>query len=55
MQHCFNCGDELGVFHAYQGDRNTCGKQECERAARDDERAECEQAHEDLDRDRGWL
>lgn len=55
MQHCFNCGEELGVFRSYHGDRNTCGRQECERAARDDERGEREQAHEELDRDRGWL
>jgi hypothetical protein len=35
MQHCFNCGDELGVYAAYYGDGpECCGKQECTRELR---------------------
>jgi ribosomal protein S27AE len=44
MQHCFNCGAELGVFDAYHRDLQTCGEKECERAARDMERGEQEEA-----------
>lgn len=34
MRHCFNCGAELGRYRDY--DRlDTCGEQECEKAARD--------------------
>ena len=55
MRYCAQCGDELGVYE----DRNhmrydTCGKLECERAARDDALAEREEAHERLDRDMGY-
>lgn len=31
MQHCWYCGAELGVYVKYYGDRDTCGKRECER------------------------
>ncbi len=35
MRHCFNCGEELGVFAAVDYDElDTCGKRECEREAR---------------------
>jgi ssDNA-binding Zn-finger/Zn-ribbon topoisomerase 1 len=34
MQHCFNCGKELGVYESYYGDFETCGERECEREAR---------------------
>lgn len=54
MQHCWNCGKELGIYVAYYGDRDTCGDKECSREARIDEQAEREQEHEQLDRDRGW-
>lgn len=33
MRHCFNCGAELGFYSEYHP-LDTCGKQECERAAR---------------------
>ena len=53
MLHCFNCGAELDEY-AYYDRINTCGKQDCEREARDARAAEREEAHERLDRDRGW-
>lgn len=33
MQHCFNCGEELGVYRSYPGDVEHCGKRECAREA----------------------
>ena len=39
MQHCYNCGAELGVYYQYPGDHDTCGDPECDKALRDDERA----------------
>ena len=35
MQHCFNCGKEIGVFASYSGDINSCGERECQNAERD--------------------
>lgn len=47
MQHCFNCGEALGVYARYYGDSpEVCGSAECVRAARDDERARDEEAQE---------
>ena len=55
MRYCWYCGEELGVIENRHYDRSdTCGKQECERAARDAARAEREESHERLDRDMGW-
>lgn len=34
MQHCFNCGTEIGVYQHFPGDLESCGKLECEREAR---------------------
>jgi hypothetical protein len=53
MRHCFYCGEELGVY-ADHDPLDTCGKQECEREARNQDRDEREEAHERLDRDMGW-
>lgn len=53
IRFCFNCGDEIGCYADYD-ERDTCGKQECERAARDAYAQEREEAHERLDRDMGW-
>lgn len=53
-QYCFWCGESLGVYEADRRDRDTCGKLECNRQARDDERAERDEAHDRLDRDMGW-
>lgn len=54
MQHCWFCGKELGIYIQLSSDRDTCGSQECNREAINDERAEREEAHEQLNRDRGW-
>ena len=52
---CWYCGKDMGEFdRRYCDSRDTCGEPECERAARDAERQEREEAHEQLDRDRGW-
>jgi hypothetical protein len=40
MQHCYFCGEELGVYDKPYGARDTCGKRECEREATYDEQAE---------------
>ncbi len=53
---CWVCGAEIGL----KGDRfidphNTCGRSDCEREARDQDRAEREEAHRRLDRDLGYL
>lgn len=53
MRHCFNCGEELGVY-ADHDPLDTCGKRECERAARDCMAQERDEAREQLDRNRGW-
>ena len=48
MRHSFNCGEELGVYADYDP-LDTCGKQACEREARDARLAEREEAHDRLD------
>jgi len=53
MRHCCYCGEELGVYVDHDK-FETCGKQECERFAREEARAERWEAHEKLDRDMGW-
>jgi len=53
MRYCFYCGEELGVSK-YHDHYDTCGKPECDRAARDAMQQEREEAHERLDRDMGW-
>lgn len=56
MRYCWNCGVELGVFKRGEWmPQDTCGASECERAARDADRMEREEAHYNLDVDRGWL
>lgn len=54
--YCFYCGEELGMFKRKQSQRDldSCGKLECDRAARDCLQEEREQAHEHLDRMNGW-
>ena len=46
IQHCFNCGEECGVFRAVPGDLVTCGKRECEREAANEERQQESDAFE---------
>jgi hypothetical protein len=52
---CEYCGDDLGGFvDKRYGEPVTCGKRECERWAYEDTRIDREDAHERLDRMRGW-
>jgi len=51
---CFNCGAELGIYEADHDTKDTCGARECLRQLREDERQERSDAHEQLDRERGW-
>jgi hypothetical protein len=53
MRHCFYCGMALGVYAEYDP-LDHCGQMECARAAQDEARRERDEAHEKLDRDRGW-
>lgn len=53
MRYCFNCGEELGRYVEYDP-LDSCGKTECTRAAQDAIAQERAEAHEKLDRDRGW-
>jgi hypothetical protein len=43
MQHCFNCGAQVGVFQAWPGDVIDCGKRECASEAQ----ATCRERDED--------
>ncbi len=54
MQHCFNCGEELGVYVHYVHDIECCGAQECNREMQNIYQQERDEAHEQLDRDMGW-
>jgi hypothetical protein len=56
VQHCEYCGEDLGgKVDRYNGDPPvTCGKQECERWARDCMAEQREDAHRDLDDRMGW-
>jgi len=55
MRFCWQCGEELGLIEDRNYDpMDTCGKRECEREAREAERARREEAHEELDRNMGW-
>lgn len=54
MRYCFYCGEELGVYDDFGERYETCGKRECERAARDSQAQEREEAHEQLDREMGY-
>jgi hypothetical protein len=52
--HCAYCGEDMGEWNKFSDRNDTCGEQERERWARDVAIAEREEAHEQLDRDRGW-
>ena len=54
MQHCFNCGEELGIYVAYYGDLQNCGADECLRAEWETHAAEREEAHQRLDDEMGY-
>lgn len=53
MRYCFNCGEPIGES-TYADPYDTCGKTECYRAVNDAIDAERAEAHEQLDRERGW-
>lgn len=53
LQHCFYCGEELGVYVAWDN-LEACGKRECQRELQGAFREERDRAHEGLDRDMGW-
>jgi hypothetical protein len=44
----------MGPWTKFSDRRDTCGKRECEREARDQDRFEREEAHRQLDEERGW-
>lgn len=55
MRHCWYCGEEMGIIESrYYDQTDTCGKLECDRAARHAAEQERDEAHEKLDRDMGW-
>ena len=54
MHHCFNCGRMLGKKDRFSDPLDTCGDRECERAARDAQATEQAEAHDELDREKGW-
>lgn len=51
MQHCFYCGEEIGVFEAWPGDYEYCDKLECAREARYQQRADDADARERAEED----
>lgn len=55
-RHCWFCGESMGVIEDRYYERgDTCGKPECEREARYQAQAARDEAHEQLDRDMGWI
>lgn len=54
VRSCWNCGADMGFIENRYYDRmDTCGSAECLREERDAARAERDDAHDQLDRDRG--
>lgn len=52
---CWYCGQSMGLIENRYYDRgDTCGHHECERAARDAQQQERDEAHDQLDADTGW-
>lgn len=55
VRYCWHCGENMGFIDSRIYDRrDTCGAAECEREARNADAGERHDAHEQLDRDRGW-
>lgn len=55
VRSCWNCGADMGfIENRYWDSRDTCGSLECSRAERDAAATERSEAHDQLDRDRGW-
>ena len=46
MQHCFNCGEALGVYDSWPGEIEVCGSSECQREARYAEQSERAERYE---------
>lgn len=55
MKHCAWCGDELGMTDSWDHEPEPCGKLECVREVRGMHKQMRDEAHEQLDRDMGWL
>lgn len=53
MRHCFYCGEAIGEYVDHDP-LDTCGKQECEREARNEREQQRQDAHDRLDRENGW-
>ena len=52
MQHCFNCGEEIGIYVRYIGDEpECCGKAECLRELRHQMAAEMADRRDRADED----
>lgn len=45
MQHCFNCGEELGVYASWPGDVEICGARDCQREARYQAQSEADERY----------
>lgn len=46
LQHCANCGEELGRFYLSQGEVESCTRPECVREVNDQRRGQLEEARE---------
>lgn len=54
-RHCWNCGADMGFIEdRFYDRRDTCGRRECDLNAREQDRAERDDAHDKLDRDMDW-
>ena len=54
QQHCFYCGEHIGLADRWSDPLDTCGKAECNREAQYANQDARDSAHEQLDRDMGW-
>jgi len=55
VRSCWVCGADMGFIENRHYDRlDTCESTSCLREARDAAHAERDEAHDQLDRDRGW-
>ena len=53
--YCTACGDDMGLWDKFSRHGDTCGKFQCERDAREQDREDRSDSHERLDRDMGWM
>lgn len=55
VRHCWNCGADMGfIENRFYDRRDTCGKHECDREARDAFEEERQAAHDRVDEDFGY-